>query len=400
MKPLQIEEPGATTAPGTALLALGFRPFFLLAGLAAIVLMGLWLKGYAGELDLPQLYGPASRWHAHEMLFGYTVAVIAGFLLTAVRNWTEVQTLRGPALGALALVWLAGRVLPFFPALPLWLVSGLDLLFLPLLTVAVARPLWRVKQVKNYAFVGILALLFIANLLMHLAAWGGDPDAGRNGELLALYTILLLIVIMGGRVIPFFIERGVPGQFESRSWPVVEIAGSGLIVLLAGLELLQAPGGWRAGVAGLAAVVHGIRLAGWLNGRLFRVPLLWVLAIGYGWLVIGFALLALTAMDPGQSLLALHALTAGGIGMLTLGMMARVALGHTGRPLQVRPVVALAFGLLLLAAVVRVLLPLLWPESYASLIRLSGSLWIIAFALFVYVYLPILIRPRVDGRPG
>lgn len=399
MKPLQIDEPGSRAAPGIALLALGFRPFFLLAGLAAIVLIGLWLKGYAGELTLPDLYGPASRWHAHEMLFGYTVAVIAGFLLTAVRNWTDRPTLRGPALGALALLWLGGRLLPFLPGVPLWLMSLTDLLFLPMLALAIARPLWQTRQVKNYAFVGILLLLFVANLLMHVEAWGLSAGAARNGELLALYVILLLIVIMGGRVIPFFIERGL-GGVKTRSWPVIEQAGSGLIVLLAGLELLQVPAGWYALGAGVAAAVHGVRLAGWFQPGVFRVPLLWVLVLGYGWLVIGLALLALAGTPAGAGLPALHALTVGTIGMLTLGMMARVALGHTGRPLQVKPVMRLAFALVLLATVVRVFGPVLLPQAYATSIRISGSLWIIGFALFVYVYLPILIRPRIDGRPG
>lgn len=380
-----------------AVFALGFRPFFLLAGLAAALLLPVWGIGFAsGHLVSPYYGGFA--WHAHEMLFGFAVAVIAGFLLTAVRNWTGIDTLRGTPLAALAALWLAGRVLPFVPGLPPLLLAVVDLAFLPALMLALAVPLLRSGQRHNLALLLVLAGLWAANLAMHLSALGTGAAALWPANA-AVLLIVVLMAVIGGRVLPFFTERAVPGA-RTRRHPVLE--GSALISLvgLLALAVFWPQPGATAALALLAAALHGLRLAGWFDARVRHIPILWVLHLGYAWIVVGLALYGLAALGLLAPSLAVHAFTAGAIGVLTLGMMARVALGHTGRPMQAAPATVWAFVLINLAAFARVALPLFAPGGYAAWIATSSLLWTAAFALFLWVYVPILLRPRVDGQPG
>jgi uncharacterized protein involved in response to NO len=382
-----------------ALFELGFRPFFLLAGIAAVLLPSLWLWLYLGS-NAPDLYYGPLLWHGHEMVFGFTLAVVAGFLLTAVRNWTQESTPRGRALLGLALLWLAGRLAPFAAAwLPAWLIALVDLAFLPLLALVLAVPLIRHRQTSNLVFLLILFALAVCNLLVHLELLGLAPlGMGRQAILQAVYIIVLLITIMGGRVIPFFTEKAIPGM-QSRSWPLVDHTGLGALLLFILLApFMPAAAALCALVAGLA---HGVRLAGWYHRGIWSRPLLWVLHLGYGWLVTGLLLEALAWQGWLAASLALHALTLGGIGMITLGMMARVALGHTGRKLEIRPSVVWAFGLLALATGVRVLLPLVAiAGAYPYWVLFAGILWVGAFILFILAYWPVLLRPRIDGMPG
>lgn len=403
MAVIKIEEPRRAAPPrGLAPFALGFRPFFLLAGVAAVLLVLLWVFIYEGLARPPAYYDRSwygNSWHAHEMLFGYTVAVVAGFLLTAARNWTDRPTLSGTPLMLLALLWLAARLLPFVPGVPFGLVALVDVLFLPLLAFALVIPIVRVKQWHNIIFPLLALLLGIANLLFHYELSGLMSGGVRIALVLGIYIVLLLIVIMAGRVIPFFIERGAPGA-KTRSWPLIERLSIVSLVALAVAELLLAQAWLIAMVAAAALLIHGVRLAGWCSRLALRVPLLWVLLLGYGWLVAGLALLMLAAPLELPRSLAWHAFTAGAIGVLTIGMMARVALGHTGRPMQPHWLMVYAFALINLAAFVRVIAAMLWPGHYPLLVALSGVLWGAGFVLFVAIYAPILLRPRVDGRPG
>lgn len=380
--------------------ALGFRPFFLAAGVAAIGLVGLWIADYAGAISLPTYYGAVS-WHGHEMVFGYTAAVVAGFLLTAVRNWTSVQTLRGGALAALLALWLAGRLAPLLPGvLPGWFVAVVDLAFLPILAASLAVPLLRRRQWRNLPFVPILLVLAAANALVHLDVLGVAPGRAKSGLYLGVDLIVLLISIIGGRVIPFFTERALPGA-KPRVWTPVEWACIGSVVALAALGLSPGAPILTVIVATVAAAAHGLRLWGWSDRRVGSVPLLWILHAGYGWLVVGFALEALSAAGIVRPQLALHAYTAGAIGALTLGMMARVSLGHTGRVLGAAPPMVAAFALVNVAAVLRVFAAWGLPDEwYVAAIVASGIAWAAAFALFVGAYAPILTRPRSDGLEG
>ena len=379
-------------------LALGFRPFFLLAAVAAVLEMLLWLAMWGRGTAFGNDYG-LIEWHAHEMLFGYATAVIAGFLLTAVRNWTGVNTLSGVPLGGLALVWLAGRLLPWlgdwWPGL---LVAGVDLAFLPLLALALKGPLWQGPQRANRIFVPILWLMAGANLLFHLQFLGVARTAQRGTDAM-LILLALLIALIGGRVIPFFTQSALPG-FRARRFEAAEQASLWLLAALA-LALAAWPDPWLvAPLAVVAALSQALRLYGWHNRRIWGQPILWVLFTGFGWLVVGLLLLALASAGLLSMSLARHALTAGGIGVVTLGMMARVSLGHTGRPMQPARLVEGSFLALNLATALRVVAPLLAPGLYPVWIRASGTLWVLAFLVFLYHYVPILLRPRPDGQPG
>ena len=381
------------------LFASGFRPFFLMAGIFAVILMALWAGAFVINRPLTTYYG-MTGWHSHEMIFGYACAVIAGFLLTAVKNWTGMETAKGPPLAGLSALWLAGRIMPFFPGgLPPWLIALVDLLFLPALALSLAIPLVRGGQKRNLFFIPLLGAFALADLLVHLELFGFAYGSARAGNFLALDLIILLIVIMGGRVIPFFTERALSGV-SPRRWQWLEWSSIASVIAFMLAELFL-PGSIPAGVmAGLAAASNGLRLAGWYTKRFWAVPLLWVLHLGYAWVVVGFCLKTLAALDLVPPQLTLHAFTVGGIGVLTLGMMARVSLGHTGRPLKAAGPVAFAFALINLAAVLRGIAPIIFPYWLLQLVALSGGLWILSFLIFVVIYTPILISPRVDGLPG
>ena len=382
-----------------ALFALGFRPFFLLSGIFAILLMAGWVPAFVGGTAFSTYYGQL-EWHSHEMLFGYTLAVIAGFLLTAVRNWTEGPTPTGGYLAALAALWLLGRILPFCSAIfPSWLIAAVDLAFLPALSVGIGVPLFRSAESRNLLFLLILGVLWAANCLVHAELLGLLPNLARKGSFLGLNVIVLLIVIMGGRVIPFFTERALAGVVIKR-WRVIEWLAPLSVLLFLLAEFVFADSFWSTSIAALAACANGIRLAGWYTNRYWRVPLLWVLHLGYGWIVAGFVLKAGIAVGVVPPQFTTHAFTVGGIGVLTIGMMARVSLGHTARDLTIGSAMAVAFGLVNLAALARGLLPIFQPQWFSQLIIASGVLWVAAFVIFVVIYAPILTQPRIDGRPG
>ena len=381
---------------GWAPFALGFRPFFLAAGVYAVLLMALWLAVLQGGIA-PAALAPFA-WHGHEMLFGFAVAVIAGFLLTATQNWTGIPTLSGKPLAALFLLWLAGRLGMLVPGLPPELVAAVDLAFLPVLALALALPIARAKQLHNYPVPLMLLALTVANAMVHLEALGRAATASL-GLHLATYVVITMIAVIGGRVIPNFTDNKL--RTRARRWKTIEwlVPAATLAALLAALVAPVSP--LTGLLAALAAAVHAIRLAGWYTKKVWSVPLLWVLHLGYAWVVVGFALLALAATGVSAAAgSALHAFTAGAIGVLTLGMMARVSLGHTGRLLEPSPLMAWAFVAVNLAALVRVAVPLLSPAGYAAGMSASGLLWVAAFGLFAALYAPVLLRPRVDGKRG
>jgi uncharacterized protein involved in response to NO len=377
--------------------ALGFRPLFLCAGLAGALLMPLWLAFWSGALT-PNAYYGGIGWHSHEMLFGYSAAVLAGFLLTAVRNWTGIDTITGKPLAALAGVWLAGRILPFLPV-PDALIALVDLAFLPLLAAALSKPLWNGANKVNRFFIPLLGGMAIANLLMHLQALGLTETTANSGVILMRNLVLLIILLVTGRIMPFFTERAIMGS-TPRNRELVEKLSFGCMLALTALEPFLS-GTWIVGLLAAAfAIIQIIRMAGWYDKRIWGVPILWVLYTGYFWLILGYALLALSAFGKAAPNLALHAITVGGIGVLTLGMMARVALGHSGRPIQSAPIINAAFVLLNLGAAIRVLAPIAAPQMYITWIHLSGGIWGLCFLVFCVVYLPILVKPRIDGMPG
>ncbi len=392
---LQISPP----ARGAPLWRLGFRPFFLGCAAYACVALAMWLLALAGA-PVWQPTGGWLTWHLHEMPFGFGVAAVAGFLLTAVPNWTGARALSGPPLATLFLLWLVTR-LAWLGSAPLAFCAVLELAFLPLLAFALGRSLWRSRQRNNYPLVGVLLLFALADGLAVAGQLAERADWQRQGAHAALWLLAALSGIIGGRVIPFFTQRGLG---RAQAVPPLKwlerpaLAGLALLAVLAaaGFDLQQRP--WMALPFALLGMLHGIRLARWHDARLWRVPLLWSLHLAYAWLVLallGMAAWHLGLIDNGSA--ALHALTVGGLAGLILAMMARVSLGHSGRPLLPPAGMRWAFVALNAAAFARVLLPA-WAPQGALL--LAGVFWLVAFGLFLLRYARWLCQPRVDGLSG
>jgi uncharacterized protein involved in response to NO len=331
------------------------------------------------------------------MVVGYVGAVVAGFLLTAVPNWTGTAPLAGGPLAALAALWLAGRAAPWLGAVPDWLAAGLDVAFLPALGLAVARPLIAARKPRNAVFLGFLGLLTAASALVHAEGLGLAPDTGAPGVRLGLDTAILMIAIIGGRIVPTFTAnalatRGEPAELARR--PTIELlAILATILFLAGDVLV--PGTVVAGAAALAAAaLHGLRLSGWRTRRTLGSPILWVLHLGYAWLAAGLAIKGiadLTTLVP--ETVALHGLTVGAIGTMTIAVMSRATLGHTGRPLVAPRVVVLAYLLVSASAIARLAAGFLGPSANIA----AAALWVAAFGLFLGALAPALLGQRAPA---
>jgi uncharacterized protein involved in response to NO len=380
-----------------SVLALGFRPFFLAAGIAAVMSVLVWLAILTGHFPQPAyLAGPT--WHAHEMLFGYLAAVIAGFLLTAVRNWTGMETPHDMALAGLVALWLAGRLMPWL-GLPPILVALADVAFFPILAFALRRPLWHGPNPVNRVFLLLFTGMTLASALVHLDALGLLAGGAARGHRLMLDLIIVTMLLVAGRVMPFFTERGITGA-KPRTFPFIE----GATFLLAGAlviaDLLQPYGQPAGGVAIALGLIVLVRIVGWHDRRVWTTPMLAVLYAGLLWLSVGLVLDGLPAFTTLPPRGALHTLTIGAIGVVTLGMMSRVAVGHTGRPMEAARLTILAFVLINLSAALRGLAPLMFPGGYRTWLLGAGLCWILAFGLFLWVHGPMLVQPRPDGRPG
>jgi uncharacterized protein involved in response to NO len=381
-------------------LSAGFRPFFLLAALWAALAVPLWLAFFAGEVELPTALPPAV-WHVHEMVFGYGAAAVAGFLLTAIPNWTGRLPLQGGPLAILVLLWGAGRL-----AMVLSAVIGstaatvLDLAFPALFLAVVAREIVAGRNWRNLPMLGALALLLLGNLLVHLEALGLAATAER-GDRIGIATLLMLISLVGGRIIPSFTRNWLARERPEITAPVGfdavdrAVLATVALALLAWVAAPDAPfAAWVELAAGLAV---GLRLARWRGVATLREPLLWSLHLGYGWLALGFLLLGADgfwSFLPATS--AVHALTAGAIGTMTLAVMTRASLGHTGRPLVAGPGTTLIYALVTLAAFLRLLAPLA-EERYLLVLGSAAAAWSGAFGLFVLLYARALSLPRVRG---
>ncbi len=369
-----------------ALLLMGFRPFYLGAAVFASLAVPFWVWGFTTGA-LPGLL----PWHAHEMIFGFAPAVMVGFLLTAVRNWTNRPTLQGGRLAALFGLWLAARLangvhLPV-PAMLL------DTTFLLASALAVGVPIWQARNRRN-AFVVVLLVALAALSALHGAATQNWlrwlPPAWATT--LALDLVLLLMVVIGGRVIPAFSGNAVAG-LNPRSWPVLEWVAVGSIAAIFAADLAR-PGEAPTWLFFAAAAAHSARLAGWQPWKTRGNVLLLALPLAYLWIP---AHLLLRALEPQ---LATHALTVGAMANLMLAMMTRSALGHTGRPLQARAVEVLCFASLQLAALSRVFGILFFPGGYAFWLWAAVLGWCLGFGTFSAAYWPILTRPRVDSASG
>lgn len=392
---LRLEEPPRKAPAGFALFALGFRPFYLLAAVFAALSVPLWALQFSGLLGHAYLAGPV--WHAHEMLFGFALAVIVGFLFTAGRNWTNQPTPTGWPLAALAALWLLARVLVLTPFA---LAAALVNVAFPLAAAAaLARPFLRSGNRRNDFFIGLLLMMAVAAAGVHAVQLGHASWPAALGLPLALDVVLFILAVMAGRVVPMFTNNGVPGAAATRQ-ARVEQAALGSVLALLGCDALGVGGLPLALLALVAAAAHGVRWWLWQPWRTRRVPLVWVLHLAYAW--VPAHLLLRAAAVPGwvQPSVATHALTVGALGGLVIGMMTRTARGHTGRPLAADGWEVASYALIAAAAALRVGLPMLAHALTVPAALGSALLWSTGFAVYAVRYWPVLSRPRVDGRPG
>jgi len=382
------------------LLRLAFRPFFLAGCGLALLAVPLWLAALNGSLGDWQPAGGWLAWHRHELLFGFGLAIIAGFLLTAGQTWTGQPGLSGTPLAALALLWLAARI-AWLANLPWPLLALLELAFPLIVALLMGAMLWRVRQKRNYPVVLVLLLLTAADAVSVYGLLQGHDGWQRQGVLSAIWLVAAMMGLIGGRVIPFFTQRGL-GRVEGVApWPWLDwllLAGAALVAVLYAAGPALVANVWIGLLFAALTLGHGVRLWRWHDRGLWRVPLLWSLHLAYGWLALACLGMALwhfgVALNPS---LAVHCLTIGAMAGLILAMIARVSLGHTGRPLQPPAGMTLAFILLNLAGVSRVLLVLWLPLAG---LWLAALCWVGAFALYAWRYAPMLLRARVDGHPG
>jgi len=380
-----------------ALFNLGFRIFFLGAGIFSIVSILMWSAIFHFQFSLNIQTISIFQWHSHEMIYGYSIAVIAGFLLTAVKNWTGVQTLYGKPLILLFSLWAAARLLFMFGTSYLFVAGIFDVLFLLFLIFAVSYPIIKVKQWKQLAILSKLVLLMICNILFYLGALNVLDNGVFWGIYGGLYLIIALILTIGRRVLPFFIQNGVGYQVKlfNSNWLDISILLLLLVFLVSELFLKNQI--LSSYLALALFVVNAIRLIGWHTSGIWKKSLLWSLYLSFWFICFGFLLFAVGV----SKFIAIHAFAVGGVGVVTMSMMSRVTLGHTGRDISKAPkVISYALGILLFSAIIRVIMPLLDTQNYIIWIGLSQGLWIISFLIFTIIYTPMLIKPRVDGKLG
>lgn len=409
---LQIQPPNKPPYSPHPILNLGFRIFFSGGAIFAIFIMALWMFVFLGHTQINATQINPFYWHAHEMLYGYAMAIIAGFLLTAVKTWTGIMMPYGYRLGAIFGCWLLARLAWAalglgLDAMPIWLAMAMifDLLFMGLTAWFIIKAVMAVKQYKQMGIISKLVLLTIGNGLCYWGIFTADQDYLRIGVYLGLYLVMGIVLTIGRRVVPFFIERGL--SFDSEEEISVKnnkaldalSLGSFLVFMIA--DVFYPNPYLVSASAFIVALVNSIRLIGWYHPRLWQKPLLWSLFVAFLGMCISFLLFALQPWLAFSHSIAVHALALSGIGMMTVAMMARVSLGHTGRSIHAPPkTVNFIFALMVLAFVFRVIMPLVTPDAYLMWIMLAQSAWIGSFVLFCFSYLSILAKPRGDGLFG
>ncbi|SDC61946.1 uncharacterized protein involved in response to NO [Cupriavidus sp. YR651] len=397
---LQISPPSRPDAGyrGLPVLALGFRPFYLLAAAFGALAIAAWVAIYAGWWQpAAQPWMGAMAWHAHEMVFGFSAAVVVGFLFTAGKNWTGLQTPQGTWLGALAGIWVLARVLMWTG--PAWAAIAVDVAFLPLCSLTFYRILRRANSQRNFGLAIALGVMGALNIGFHVAMATGHIGAAFHASEAATGLVAIFVTVIGGRVIPMFTANAIPGV-RIRRVAAVEKAVIGLTLLAIIAHAVQAPALMTATLALGAAGAHGIRLAGWDPLRTWRKPIVSILHLAYAFLPIGFALIGGAALGWLDASTALHALTVGVIGCAIMAMVTRTALGHTGRRLETGRMEHLAYLCIALSALVRVAVPIWLPAFKTHAIAAAGLFWVIAFLLYLVKYTPYLLRPRIDGKEG
>lgn len=383
--------PRGISRTGPALLSYGFRPFFLGAGIVALLAMAGWIGALALGWPIGGDYG-ALNWHAHEMLFGYTSAALAGFMLTAIPNWTGRLPVSGLPLLVIAALWFLGRVVMAAPdVLGVWPSAAIDTAFLPTMAAIAAREILAGKNWKNLKILVGLAGLSVANAAFHWSVISSGQAIEASRAAVGVYVVLIAIV--GGRIVPSFTRNWLAkagstrlpapaDRFDLTSVVVLGLACASWVVLDETVV--------TATLAFIASGLHGARLLRWRGWTTVDEPLLLILHVGYAFVPIGIACVGLAALGIVSAPSALHVLTVGAIGIMTFAVMTRASLGHTGRALTASPIVSLAYLALVLAATIRPFAELL-PSHYHLLLEIAGGAWILAFVLFIIEYGPILV---------
>jgi uncharacterized protein involved in response to NO len=388
----------------TPLLRLGFRPFFLSGAIFSIVAIILWLLMYKGAVNLSPL-GGGYWWHIHEMIFGFGCAIIAGFLLTAIQNWTGVRGAQGTILLVLFLLWLAGRIVLLMPSIfSAPLATIIDLSFLPAVAYVLAKPIIATKQYNNLFFVPLLLLFTLANLEMHLAVYFPQAFTVTFAGYAGVILVTFLMSVMAGRVAPMFTANGTKTT-KVTPLPWLDKVTNGSLAIAMFSLLLEPIIGFSNLFFGLILIIAGIfQTIRWLRWRpwiTLGVPLLWSFHLAIKFIAYGLIILGLSYLIPAiPSSHIWHLLTVGGMGGLILAMISRVSLGHTGRPLIPPKAMTAAYIFITLAALVRAIGPWVLPKKTLLFIDISGTFWLFAFGIFVITYVPMLMSGRKDGRPG
>lgn len=390
---MHIHEPTAHSDDSLPLLRLGFRPFYLLASAFAVVAIPLWLANYFGMLHFESIN---LLWHMHEMVFGFAIAVVIGFLFTAARNWTGLWTPRGYTLALFSLLWIAGRVAMAIG--PPSVAALFDVPLIPCVAIVLYRLMRRSGNLRNIPLVGILTLISLANLLYHLAALNVlSIDATRPLQG-ALLLVILLSTVMGARVIPGFTASAA--AVKTTSHPKLDLLAASTFAICFIAWTLGAPGVVTAlfSFAGISA--HFARMRGWQSMQTRHYPLLWILHLAYAWIGAGVLLLGLSSLGYVSNSSALHAMSIGAMGSLIIGMLTRTTRGHTGQKISAGKADVAMFAAIQLGAILRLCANLHSHGLRDTFLIFSGSLWSITFLLYLIVYAPALVRPRIDGREG
>lgn len=396
---MSMQRKSSAEPPGSGsfgLFNLGFRPFYLLAAALAAASLPVWVAQFFGVLPAVG-YVSGAAWHTHEMLFGFAIAVVTGFLFTAARNWTGLPTPSGKPLAALAALWVAGRIAMLTG--PGIVAAAVDVLFLPAVAWCLWLPLHRARN-RNRFFVGILLALAAVNVGFHLSHLGVLKFAPITLVEAGLGFVIMIVAIMAGRVVPAFTRNAVRGA-RARHVKGLDVAALASLAVTWIVWIAGAPAYVVVPIALFAALTHAARLWTWDPWSTRARPILWILHLSYAWIPVGLMLLALTlAGIGGTPALAVHALAAGAMGGMIIGMITRTARGHTGMPLEVGRSEVLAYVLVHVGAAVRVFVPWAIPQWYAPALVVSAVCWSLAFAIYCVVYWPLLSRTRFDGKPG
>lgn len=376
----------------------GFRPFFFCGAAYSVISLLLWGGFYAGVVTPPDIMLDPVSWHAHEMIYGFCMAIIAGFLLTAVANWTGGAPARQVHLAGLCALWVVGRIaLNVDMGLPQPIVIGLALLFIPALAISLSIPLIKSRNKRNFIFLGLLSGLFASDACFLIL------DQPRSALYVALMMVLTMVSLIGGRIIPAFTvatlrRRGL--MVVQTDQNRMDIAALASLISVALCMVFARDTMVLGGVAAMSCGIHAVRMRHYHSLKALSEPLLWILHAGYLWLIVGLGLLALTGFGILDIPSVIHSLTAGCIGSMILGMICRVTLGHTGRDLEVGKVTVIAFILIQVVAILRVLGPVLMPEFKSDFIIVSAVIWAICFGVYLMIYGRMLFLPRPDGLPS